>query len=855
MKRSEIEMALNSYMEGSCEAEENTPGEVMTMDEKQLMDFDVLTPVEGEVSDADLQILFVLNGSASVQVTGTTLVLEEKDFLILNPFQAYAVKMDKSTLVMRFRANVRILSDYYDISKLEFLGNSVEEASERHTVLRNLLEKCITYYYGKKSDNGRILLKLNSLYYEIAELLISSFSIVRSQTAEELEGAEDESLIQEMTRYIRMNYQSALKLEDLADHFFLSPPYISRFFKKKLGINFAKYLTDVRLEEATKKLEQTDNSLTWIAMDCGFPNLTAFNKAFREKYQMSPKQYRAELKQTEQTQEHTDKENRALAEFQLLDYFEKNNHIPGREFDEVEQVQADASEYSILEKNWNKMINIGGIYLLLQKEIQDHTLFLCKTLGYEYVRIWDLYEQRMHINAGNKERRYNFSRLDTCLDFLSQNHIKPYLELGFKPFILLRNYEDYIFNEEREIVFDEAEEYGAFIRSLMKHLINRYSSQELSAWYFELWCDPRWFPEGEPATYIEYFEEAYQAIKELMPRAHVGGAWDRSYGIISFEHFIEIWSTRNVQPDFLSIYCYAPLLREIMYNEQGLHALESERRERMRMHHITDGETVEPEQIRNFQISSYVESRKRIMLQYGMMMPLLCSEWNFTVINSNVVNDSRFKGAYVMKEIMNMYQELGMMGYWFGTDQFAEDDDAPMLLNGRCGLITHQGICKPAYWAILMMNRLEDYLLKKTEHTMVTRNEFGSYVIACHNYKPLDIQYYVQKEMDVRIESIPHFYENETQLTLNITITGVKNGKYHIKTRVVNSQYGGVQDEWLRMGKVAFLTQADVEYIDHMSRPHITISEQIVTDQVLRFSTKLEAQEIQLIHAFRYMEE
>ncbi len=208
-----------------------------------------------------------------------------------------------------------------------------------------------------------------------------------------------------------------------------------------------------------------------------------------------------------------------------------------------------------------------------------------------------------------------------------------------------------------------------------------------------------------------------------------------------------------------------------------------------------------------------------------------------------------------MHEIMSMYQELGMMGYWFGTDQFAEDDDAPMLLNGRCGLITHQGICKPAYWAILMLNRLENYLLTKTEHTMVTRNEFGSYVIACHNYKPLDIQYYVQKEKDVRIESIPHFYENSVQLTLNITINGAKNGKYHVKTRVVNSKYGGVQDEWLRMGKVAFLTTADVEYIDHMSRPHITISEQEVMDHVLRFSVKLEAQEILLIHAFQYMEE
>lgn len=202
------------------------------MEEKQLMDFDVLTLGEGETADEDLQILFVLNGTVSVQMAESILHLGEKDFLILHPFQVYSVKMDKNSLVMRFRANVRMMSEYYDLSKLEFLGNSVEEASERHTILRNLLEKCITYYYGKKGNNGRILLKLNSLYYEIAELLISSFSIVRSQTSDSLEGEEDESLIQEMTRYIHMNYQSALKLEDLAEHFscrhLISPGFLKR---------------------------------------------------------------------------------------------------------------------------------------------------------------------------------------------------------------------------------------------------------------------------------------------------------------------------------------------------------------------------------------------------------------------------------------------------------------------------------------------------------------------------------------------------------------------------------------------------------------------------------------------------
>ena len=81
------------------------------------------------------------------------------------------------------------------------------------------------------------------------------------------------------------------------------------------------------------------------------------------------------------------------------------------------------------------MINIGGIYLLLQKEIQDHTLFYARPLGL------NMYESGIcmrHVCISMPEtekRKYNFSRLDICLDFLTQNHIKPYLELGFKPFI------------------------------------------------------------------------------------------------------------------------------------------------------------------------------------------------------------------------------------------------------------------------------------------------------------------------------------------------------------------------------------------------------------------------------------
>lgn len=798
--------------------------------ENQIMDFELLEPAHGNQYESDLVIYFVLNGKLTIASAGGNLTLEENDFAIINPFQPHSLDMKDSPLAMRFSVNLGVVTDYYDVSKMDFFGNSVEEESERHIALRNLMKKCIAYYYGKRSGEGRILLKLNSFYYEIAEILISSFSVVENEQLKKGSQEYDEALIREMTRYIHLNYKFPLKLEDVAERVYLSPAYASRYFKKKMGINFAKYLTEIRLIEAVKEMEDTQKSLTHIAMDCGFPNLASFNKAFREKYNVNPKHYRDSRLQSQEAERFA-YGNTNPAEIQLLDYLEKSENIIEDEFAEIDSIEVETSSYAILTKTWNRLINIGSVSMLLQKVIQDHTVFLCKSLGFEYVRVWDLYEPGMHISAGNKNRRFNFSRLDMCLDFLTENHLKLYLELGFKPFILLKDYEEYTFHEEREILFEKPEDYGVFISHMLRHLLNRYGRQEVSTWIFEVWCDPRWFRGGDASEYIDYFEQAYQAIKELSPLSKVGGDYDRSYDVIDFEAFIRKWSARNIQPDFLSLYCYEPNYADEFKEKE-----------------------VSLKEQKDFGLEYYLESRKNTLMKYGMMMPIYSSEWNFTVINANVLNDSRFKGAYIMKTIMDTYEKMDLWGYWFGTDLFVEDDDAPMLLNGRCGLITHQRICKPAYWAMRFMNHLGNYLLKKTSNAMVTMDDFDNYVIVCHNYKELDIPYYTQKEREVMIESIPYLFKNNKRRIVKIKITGIQNGLYHIKTRVINSQYGCVQDEWIKMNKVAYLTTADVEYINHISRPHIMIAEQIVTDHTLHLTAELEPQEMQLIHAFQYID-
>ena len=57
-------------------------------------------------------------------------------------------------------------------------------------------------------------------------------------------------------------------------------------------------MNQVRIEHALSEIQYTDTSITKIAFNCGFPNLTAFNKIFKEFYHTTPSSYRKEFRQS-----------------------------------------------------------------------------------------------------------------------------------------------------------------------------------------------------------------------------------------------------------------------------------------------------------------------------------------------------------------------------------------------------------------------------------------------------------------------------------------------------------------------------------------------------------------------------
>jgi AraC-like DNA-binding protein len=97
--------------------------------------------------------------------------------------------------------------------------------------------------------------------------------------------------IRQALLFIHTHFRQPMSLESAAKEAGLTPAYFSTSFHHSTGIPFQKYIQELRLEFARSLLHGTSVSVTEICHGAGFSTLTHFEKIFKEKYGVSPKQY------------------------------------------------------------------------------------------------------------------------------------------------------------------------------------------------------------------------------------------------------------------------------------------------------------------------------------------------------------------------------------------------------------------------------------------------------------------------------------------------------------------------------------------------------------------------------------
>ena len=128
----------------------------------------------------------------------------------------------------------------------------------------------------------------------IASLYISELLVLLSRYKGEIshKDTESEHIINDVAQYIRQNYNKDICLYDLSKKFGLSEGYLSRKFKKVIGIGFAEYITQIRIFNAEKFLTQKGTTITQVAELCGFYDSNYFATVFKKAKGITPYKYK-----------------------------------------------------------------------------------------------------------------------------------------------------------------------------------------------------------------------------------------------------------------------------------------------------------------------------------------------------------------------------------------------------------------------------------------------------------------------------------------------------------------------------------------------------------------------------------
>lgn len=109
--------------------------------------------------------------------------------------------------------------------------------------------------------------------------------------------AQGQGLWQSLCEYIMEHWsESALSREQLADHFHVHPNHISRIFKTYGKTKYISFLNEVRLSRSMELLESSAYCITDIAALCGYTDLQYYIRCFRERYGLTPGDYRKRVK-------------------------------------------------------------------------------------------------------------------------------------------------------------------------------------------------------------------------------------------------------------------------------------------------------------------------------------------------------------------------------------------------------------------------------------------------------------------------------------------------------------------------------------------------------------------------------
>jgi AraC-like DNA-binding protein len=126
--------------------------------------------------------------------------------------------------------------------------------------------------------------------------IIRLFWLLETESENFSKHYEQNENIRMALEYISNNFKEKITIQQLSDTVHLSPSYFMSQFQKCVGVSTGEYISQFRINQACKMIIDTHKNISEIAFDCGFYNISNFNRQFYKIVGCSPTQYKKKIR-------------------------------------------------------------------------------------------------------------------------------------------------------------------------------------------------------------------------------------------------------------------------------------------------------------------------------------------------------------------------------------------------------------------------------------------------------------------------------------------------------------------------------------------------------------------------------
>lgn len=752
---------------------------------------------KSRVSTPFYQFLLVQKGHIHVYMasTATEYVLQENDIILIEPdgiFEGWP-EPTISNVVLGFRIDKTTLHSLLP-ANAKPVCNSVIYSQGDYSKLNNIISRICSAYYS--SDNTNILC---SLIYELGDILTKNHCVINEHIIGQTKDLVQKR-INDINEYIKNHYYHQLHLPALAEALYLTPQHLSKFIKEHMHTSFIKLLTETRLKHAKEALISSDASITSVAMNNGFPNITAFNKAFREKYDITPAAYRQK---------------------QIVAQRDQLSNAPSNAFKDISYDTAHKSIVLTTDKgipytpSWMDTINIGPLSNALNISFHDSFKENCRHLKICYVRFENIFDHDIFYKDSSSQT-FNFTNLTVVLDYFYELNIIPFIELAYKP----------PKNQRSEKTFwssliDEKDSYDIdycceALDALLRHCLNQYGYSYVSSWRFEYWLKQNslLYTSDEQEIYVKNYKRLYKIVKNLVPECLFGGpGFNMCINTSLFEQCLSCFEDAGLSMDFFSLYGFG-------YKSLSPHSPEE-------ASSLTAILSTNPNHIHDI-----LQKYKKILHQSIFAdIPVFITEFGSLLAPRNHITESVYQAAFLVRNMTALFEDAACIAYL----NFQNTDNAlPAYVHENhlpIGLIRADGIPAPAFYAYSFLSKLGKTLLSHDQNHILTRSSANTYQLILFNYVHFKDSFCFHPLPALDIKDTYQVFRHAEALNITFTCSSIPSGRYKVTRLTLNRSHGSILDNFLQtlsegsttteelLSTIINLREDEIVYFKHTAIP------------------------------------